>query len=78
MKQFQPGQAVPMQVKMEDTTPFTCAECSHDVFAEKIQVRIVSAILSPTGQEQPIERRFLACDKCGWEVGTPPKENSGD
>ena len=57
----QPG----LKVDFNQTTPEVCEECGNDTFTQVYQIRALSALLSPTGQETKIPIQVFACAKCG-------------
>ena len=58
------GGNIEYQVKIEDTAEHICT-CGCKYFMEVKMVRILSALLSPTGQESIIPVPALVCLKCG-------------
>ena len=64
-----------MNVEFEQTQPVTCSKCGHDVFQQAFQMRKLSKLLSPTGEETMIPIQAFACMKCGHiNKGFLPKE----
>ena len=61
MKPLQPGQQI--QVDLKNATPKVC-ECGCKYFVPAIQVYIVSALISPTGQELTAQQPVLVCMEC--------------
>ena len=54
-----------MQVDLSQTTAEVCEKCGNDTFVQVYQMRKLSALLSPTGQETMIPIQVFACAKCG-------------
>ena len=64
-----------MNVDFSQTTAETCESCENDTFVQVFQMRKLSALLSPTGQETMIPIQVFACDECGHiNKGFLPKE----
>ena len=64
-----------MQVDMSQTTAEICEKCENETFIQVYQMRKLSALLSPTGQESMIPIQVFACAKCGnINKGFLPKE----
>ena len=55
-----------MNIDFSQTTPEVCEECENDIFTQVYQMRKLSALLSPTGQETMIPIQVFACAKCGY------------
>tara|TARA_B100000287_G_scaffold244089_1_gene229503 strand:- start:266 stop:493 length:228 start_codon:yes stop_codon:yes gene_type:complete len=56
-----------MNIDFSQTTPEVCElkECKNDTFQQVYQMRKLSALLSPTGQETMIPIQVFSCAKCG-------------
>ena len=64
-----------MNIDFSQTTAETCEKCGNDTFVQVYQMRKLSALLSPTGQEAMIPVQVFACAKCGHiNKGFLPKE----
>ena len=64
-----------MKVDFSQTTTETCESCENDTFTQVFQMRKLSALLSPTGQEAMIPVQVYACAKCGYiNKGFLPQE----
>ena len=64
-----------MNVDFSQTTAEICESCENDTFVQVFQMRKLSALLSPTGQESMIPIQIFACAKCGHvNKGFLPKE----
>ena len=61
MKPLQPGQQI--QVDLKNATPKVC-ECGCKYYVPVVQVYIVSALISPTGQELTVQQPVLVCMEC--------------
>ena len=70
-KQQQPQ----MNIDFSQTTAEICEKCENETFVQVYQMRKLSALLSPTGQEAMIPIQVFACAKCGHiNKGFLPKE----
>jgi hypothetical protein len=75
MNREQPG----LNVDFSQTTAEVCEACGNDTFIQVYQMRKLSALLSPTGQEAKIPIQIFACHKCGHiNKGFRPKEGKDD
>ena len=64
-----------MNIDYCQTTAEVCEECGNDTFVQVYQMRKLSALLSPTGQEAMIPVQVFACAKCNHiNKGFLPKE----
>ena len=54
-----------MNIDMSQTTTEVCESCENDTFVQVFQMRKLSALLSPAGQESMIPIQVFACAKCG-------------
>lgn len=54
-----------MNIDMSQTTAEVCESCENDTFVQVFQMRKLSALLSPVGQESMIPIQVFACAKCG-------------
>ena len=64
-----------MNVDFSQTTAEVCEKCENDTFQQVYQMRKLSALLSPSGQESMIPIQVFACAKCGHiNKGFLPKE----
>lgn len=45
-----------------------CQKCGHDIFEQKLKLKKVSRIQSPTGQEMIVPVPVVICDKCKCEL----------
>ena len=61
MNREQPG----FNVDFSQTTEECCESCGNNTFVQVYQMRKLSALLSPTGQESMIPIQVFACAKCG-------------
>ena len=68
---LQPGQPQQVRVDLSKATQRLCA-CGCQYFTQAVTVHIVSALLSPTGQELPVQVPALICLECGEHL---PLEN---
>ena len=64
-----------MNIDFSQTTAEICEKCENDTFHHVYQMRKLSALLSPTGEEAMIPIQVYACTKCGHiNKGFLPKE----
>ena len=64
-----------MNIDISQTTAEVCETCENETFIQVYQMRKLSALLSPTGQESMIPIQVFACAKCGHiNKGFLPKE----
>ena len=64
-----------MNIDFSQTTAEVCEKCENDTFTQVYQMRKLSALLSPTGQEAMISIQVFCCAKCGYiNEGFLPKE----
>lgn len=61
IRELKPGQQIPIDLK--NATPKVC-ECGCKYFIPAVQVFIVSALVSPTGQELIMQQPVLQCQDC--------------
>ena len=61
MKPLQPGQQV--QVDLKNAKVRLC-ECGCGFFVPAVQVYVISALMSPTGQELMAQQQVLICMEC--------------
>ena len=54
-----------MNIDFSQTTPEVCESCKNDTFQQVYQMRKLSALLSPSGQESMVPIQVFACAKCG-------------
>ena len=71
MNREQPG----LNVDFSQTTEECCESCGNNTFVQVYQMRKLSALLSPTGQEAMIPIQVFACVECNHiNKGFQPKE----
>ena len=60
-----------ISIKPEDTRPIKCEKCDGSVFVDGFEIRTISAIISPTGNEEVFKIPVPICANCGavLEVG---------
>lgn len=54
-----------INIRPEDTTGVDCPKCHTQFFIPVYLLRKVSAIVSPSGQEEVIQVPVMACANCG-------------
>ena len=54
-----------MNIYFSQTTAEVCEKCENETFVQVYQMRKLSALLSPSGQESMIPIQVFACAKCG-------------
>ena len=65
-----------INIDLSQTTEEVCEKCGNNTFVQVYQMRKLSALLSPTGQETMIPIQVYACAKCGHiNKGFLPKED---
>ena len=75
MNREQPG----LNIDISQTTAEVCEACGNNTFVQVYQMRRLSALLSPTGQETKIPIQMFACHKCGHiNKSFLPKEQTND
>lgn len=42
-----------------------CEECNHDKFKNEFIIKVISALLSPSGKELHVPIPVFSCGKCG-------------
>lgn len=57
-----------IQIDLAQTTQRICNKCEGKYFQPAVKIHMVSAILSPTGKELPVQVPVLLCMKCGVEL----------
>ena len=60
MNREQPG----LNIDISQTTAEVCEACGNNTFVQVYQMRTLSALLSPAGQETIIPVQIFACMKC--------------
>ena len=73
-KTLQPGQQVQVQLDLKKSPPRACA-CGCKYFTQAVTVHIISALLSPTGQELQATVPVLICMECRAVLTIENKEN---
>ena len=63
-KGIKPGQPIQVEIDLKNATPRLC-ECGCKFFTTAVQLFMVSALLSPTGQELMAQVPALLCRECG-------------
>lgn len=53
-----------IRINPSDLQEVTCEECGSDLFREAVQIKKISALLSPTGKETFMPVPTFACVKC--------------
>ena len=72
-------QQMQMNIDISQTTAEVCEACENNTFVQVYQMRTLSALLSPTGQETKIPIQMFACHKCGHiNKSFLPKEETND
>jgi hypothetical protein len=60
-----PGQGININPKIIKDAPLLLCDCGGALFTEKIMIKKISAIVSPTGNEELFPLNVLICDSCG-------------
>ena len=64
-----------INIDFSKTTEEICERCENNTFQQVYQMRKLSALLAPNGQEALIPVQTYACAKCGHiNKGMQPKE----
>lgn len=63
VNKLQPGQQLQVQVDLKKATQRSCA-CGCKYFTQAVTVHVISALLSPTGQELNAQVPALICMEC--------------
>ena len=72
-RELRPGEQI--QIDLTNSTPRAC-ECGCKFFQPAVMVHIVSALISPTGQELIAQQPVLICVEC-HKLFTPDGSNDG-
>lgn len=67
IKPLQPGQQIQVQVDLKKATQMACA-CGCKYFTQAVTVHVISALLSPTGQELNAQVPALICMECKTQL----------
>ena len=64
-------QPMQQQVNIDpnDLTDIECSSCGHKNFKQVFQMKKLSALMSPNGQEQVVTIPVFICDHCGEPLG---------
>jgi hypothetical protein len=54
-----------LRVDLSQTTDVVCSECQSTLFVQAYQMKRLSALVSPTGQEALIPISTFCCKACG-------------
>ena len=54
----------PIQIPLDRTTPHQCKACKGELFEQVNFLRIVPALLSPTGRKEIFPVPAFRCSKC--------------
>jgi len=54
-----------ISINLKDALDITCSECENNYFVPTFQIKKLSALVSPTGQETMIPIQLFQCSKCG-------------
>ena len=53
------------RIDISKTSAVKCEKCENQTFKQSLLLRILSALVSPNGQETLVPVQVFACDKCG-------------
>ncbi len=73
----QPMNNRPINIDISNIPPLCCRICECPVFVPAVQLRLISALVSPTGQEQLAQTSIFVCRNCSAPFGTK-KETLND
>ncbi len=59
-----PQQQMPLD--LSQATDVTCTECNNSLFVQAYQMKRLSAIVSPTGEEALVPISTFVCKNCGY------------
>ena len=59
------GNQQQIRVNLDDAEDILCDECSNNHFEPAFQMKRVSALVSPTGEEVMLPVQTFQCNKCG-------------
>ena len=54
-----------ISINLKDTIDIKCDECENKYFTPTFEIRKLSALVSPNGQETMIPIQLFQCSKCG-------------
>ena len=66
-----------IQVNLNDATKQEC-ECGADRFKLEFEIYVISALMSPTGKEMPVEVPKMMCTGCGEQFIHGAKKEVSD
>lgn len=53
-----------MSIDITQTEPLECTECKSTTFTQVFLIRVLPALLSPSGKKTPIPLQTYQCSKC--------------
>ena len=54
-----------ISINLKDASDIKCHECENIYFVPSFQIKKLSALVSPNGQETMIPIQLFQCSKCG-------------
>ena len=78
LRSLPPQQPQQIQVDVSKGTKQQCLICECPIFLPAVQLYIISALVSPNGQELLAQQPVLACANCGAIFGTKKEELPND
>jgi len=54
-----------ISINLKDAYDISCDECGSNYFTPAFQIKKLSALVSPSGQETMIPIQLFQCSKCG-------------
>tara|TARA_R110002020_G_scaffold216308_3_gene423763 strand:- start:82 stop:285 length:204 start_codon:yes stop_codon:yes gene_type:complete len=54
-----------ISINLKDALDISCNECESNYFVPAFQIKKISALVSPSGQETMIPIQLFQCSKCG-------------
>ena len=57
-----------LNIKLSDTKKLECPECGNDTFQMSFLMRMIPAVLAPSGQETVWPVQIFECTKCGAKL----------
>ncbi|MCK9430138.1 MAG: hypothetical protein M0R17_09060 [Candidatus Omnitrophica bacterium] len=58
-------QPMNININLKDAVDIVCEECGNKYFTDAMQIKKLSALLSPNGQDSLIPIQVFICTKCG-------------
>jgi hypothetical protein len=59
------SQLNPQGIDLSKSSDYLCEECDNHTFTVVYQLRQISALVSPSGEDMIVPVQLFACSKCG-------------